>query len=325
MKKLLFIVAIALLGTNVSNGQQLAQYSQYLMNPYILNPATTGMYDYMDVNLSFRKQWAGFDASPQTMYASAHGPLKKKPPIKPLHLRMSQPSIFSVQGEEAKRGIRHGLGGSLVSDEYGAFTNNTVNLSYAIHLPIKKTWWLSFGLGGGISMLSFDQSKVTLATSQLDQTYSDFIGTGSLRLVPDIKGGLYLYNDRFCFGYTSNQILQSQVYFGGAATDANLELHHFANIGYTIIDGEKFRLTPGALLKFMGPAPMSIDINMKAEFGDMFWLGASYRTDDAIVGMLGVTLSDLIRIGYSFDYTVTDLSTYNSGSHEIMLGIMLFK
>ncbi len=322
-KKILFVIVIALLGAQYSKGQQLSQYSQYMQNPYIINPATTGMYSYMDVNLAFRKQWAGFDSSPTTSYISAHSPLKKKSPVRPLLLRISDESYSGVAQAPGGK-MKHGLGGSFTADEYGAFTNNTLNLSYALHLPVSDKMNLSIGVAAGASMLRLDQSKVTL-TDPNDNTYNTFVQANEQQIVPDLKAGLYLYSENLQLGYATNQLLQNEVYFGNTPTQSKLHVHHFFNAGYKIEVNDNFALTPGFLVKFVDPAPVSYDINLKADLMEKFWFGVSYRANDAIVPMLGLTIKDFVKFGYSYDYTTSDLSNYSSGSHEIMLGFMLFK
>lgn len=77
MKKSIIALGFCLLVGNAF-AQQLGQYSQYLNNQFILNPAAAGEHDYLDVDLSFRQQWVGFDNAPQNYYLSAHTPIGKK-------------------------------------------------------------------------------------------------------------------------------------------------------------------------------------------------------------------------------------------------------
>ena len=67
MKKLLVVAAIGL--TSVTFGQQLSQYSQYNSNQFMVNPGAAGMYDFTDITIGGRYQWAGFSNAPMTAYA----------------------------------------------------------------------------------------------------------------------------------------------------------------------------------------------------------------------------------------------------------------
>jgi type IX secretion system PorP/SprF family membrane protein len=323
MKKILLLAIIVVFAVSGAKAQQLSQYSQYLQNPYIINPATTAIYDYMDVNLSFRKQWAGFSQSPTTAYISAHAPFKKKANPQPMFLRISD-VLYHGPAPTKTRGFKHGMGGSFSTDEYGAFTNNTFNLSYGMHIPVGKKFFLGLGIGGGASMIRIDQTKVTLANAT-DNTYSSYLLNGGTSTIVDLKGGVYFYSDKFHIGYASNQLLQNKIYFGNAPTDSKLNVHHFVNMGYKFKLNDNLSFTPGVLVKFMRPAPISVDVNLKFEYMEKFWGGISIRPKDAVVAMVGMTIKDLFKIGYSYDYTTTGLSNYSSGSHEIILGFMLFK
>ena len=97
MKKQIFLWAIALLISNGLAAQQLGQHSQYQQNPFVLNPAAAGIEPYLDITLSYRKQWTGIEGSPQTYYASANTSLTKfkKPSYKPASLRISKPNRYN--------------------------------------------------------------------------------------------------------------------------------------------------------------------------------------------------------------------------------------
>ncbi|MBL4578780.1 MAG: PorP/SprF family type IX secretion system membrane protein, partial [Flavobacteriales bacterium] len=149
MKKLLYIsgIWICILGLQNVQAQQLAQFSQYLHNPIVINPATSGVNQNLNVKLSYRNQWTGFNDAPRTYYISVDGALIR--PQKGSSLRMSRPGYTEV-----KRGtkmINHGVGGYLISDTYGAFTNTSGYLTYALHLHLTNTIKLSLGVAGGMS------------------------------------------------------------------------------------------------------------------------------------------------------------------------------
>lgn len=73
----------------------------------------------------------------------------------------------------------------------------------------------------------------------------------------------------------------------------------------------------------MNPAPLAIEGSLQMEYKQRFWFGASYRHQDAVVGMVGMNLNTRFKFGYSFDFSVNRFNTYKSGGHELVLGIML--
>jgi type IX secretion system PorP/SprF family membrane protein len=82
-------------------------------------------------------------------------------------------------------------------------------------------------------------------------------------------------------------------------------------------------LIPSFVGKMVQNAPITFDINAKLRYNQIAWLGVSYRRDDAVVGLVGVTAKKLIDIGYAYDFTTSAVKQFSSGTHEIMLGLRL--
>jgi len=325
LKKLFIFGGLLTLCSAAVEAQQVGQFSQYVQNPMILNPAATGIYDYTDINLSMRRQWTGLNDAPNTYYLSVNSRLKKKNST-PFYM----PSLRTSQGKNAvkefkipeKGRLRHGLGGYLMMDEYGAFQKLTGNVSYALHIPLGDELYFSIGAGLGASNIAFDRENISL-TDQVDNTYSQFIANGTNSTYLNLNLGGWLYTERFFLGYSTNQLLGDAVSFGDGLNYPELELHHFATIGYKIKAGENFDITPSALFKLMNPSPASFDLTLKAEYREQFWAGVSYRNKDAIIGLLGFNINNVFKLGYSYDFSISELSNYNSGGHEVLLGVML--
>ncbi len=326
------LLATSLLVASAAFSQQLPQYSQYMHNLYVVNPASAGMEDYVDINMSFRQQWTGIDDAPRTYYLSATGALGKgeEPQSRSMAIPISRPDLYnSRKPETTKRKLKHALGGIAMVDEYGPFQRTVVNLGYALHIPIGKKYFASVGASLGWAGVQFDNSNITLQ-EQVDNTYNAFIAGGDRSNMFDLNLGVMLYSDDLFIGYGLYQVLQNQVRLGDQdppmnLSDSRLADHHYIVAGYRIGIGENIGLTPSTMIKNQGPSPVSFDVNLRVDYKRKFWIGASYRHEDAAVAMLGITVADLIRVGYSYDYTLSELNTFSNGSHEIVLGLMLFK
>lgn len=331
MNRFLLLI-VSLLVASAGFSQQLPQYSQYMHNPYVINPAAAGMNDFVDINMSFRQQWTGIDNAPRTYYLSATGALGKreKTQSEGLSIPISRPDLYiSAPEGTGKRKLKHALGGIAMVDEYGPFQRTFVNLGYALHIPIGKSYFASIGASLGWAGLQFDNNDITLE-NQGDNTYNAFIANGDRANMFDLNLGVMLYSDDLFLGYGLYQIMQNRVRLGGGDTpldlsDSRLADHHYIIAGYRIGIGENVGITPSAMVKNQGPAPISFDVNLKFDIKRKFWLGVSYRHEDAAVAMLGITIADLVRVGYSYDYTLSELNNFSNGSHEIVLGLMLFK
>lgn len=302
--------------------QQLPQYSQYLRNQYMINPASAGVYDFTDVTLSGRWQWVGFDNSPRTTYLSATRPLKKLSTV-PIN-----PGIRTGSGvyrnPEVNTGVKkHAVGGQIIADQYGAFQKISLSGTYAIHFPISKRVNFSFGTKLGLSTNSFLEKKAIVNDASIDNSYQKYISNNKAKYILDIGAGVYVYSNEFFFGISADQLTQDFVKFGKGTAFFNPRTTFFATGGYKIKLNQDYSLTPALIAKYVYPSPISIEGTIALEYKEWMWGGFSYRHKDAIIGMFGMNLSNKFKIGYSYDYTLSRINKFSSGGHELILGIMI--
>jgi type IX secretion system PorP/SprF family membrane protein len=272
--------------------QQLPHYSQYMINDYVMNPAIGGKNNYFQGMSANRYQWGGITDAPRTYILSLNGPLKYD------HM---------------------GIGGQLFTDIVGPTRRTGFYMSYAYHIPLTKKIKLSFGLSAGILQFMVDGQKINLHDA------GDLILTNSLQSVlnADFNAGFYLYSDRFWVGASCMQIQQNKLKFFDymSNTTSLMNRHYYGMLGYRQPIGDNFVLEPSALLKFVQPAPFQFDIGMRMIYKEKFWLGGSYRSHDAIAIYTGYIFRENLMLGYSYDFTTTDLGNYSTGTHELILGI----
>ena len=295
MKKVIFIV---LLFASRAIAQQLPQYSNYMINDYALNPAIGGSNPYFEAKSNNRYQWIGITDAPRTYVLSVDGPTKS---------------------------LNMGLGGILFTDIVGPTRRTGFYLSYAYHLKVADKVRVSLGLSAGILQFMVDASKIQLHDPS-DMVISN--GVQSV-LMPDFGAGIYAYSTdkKWYAGASVPQILQEQIKFFNAQTSSlsTLATHMYITGGYRFTLNDDFKLEPSACIKFVNPAPVQVDIGVRALYKDMIWLGASYRSMDAVSAMIGYTLMQNITFAYSYDFTTTDIRKYSSGTHELMIGIKFNK
>ncbi len=321
---ILSVAFFTLLFAGGATAQQLPQFSQYMQNAYVLNPAASSLHTDVDLNVGFRQQWSGFEGAPQTYYASGTVNLGKKPTSSGYlySIPISNPRMLTTTDTE--RYAKHVVGGLAAVDEYGLFKRTSVMGSYSYHHPVADDYYIAVGASMGWYGLNFGANEVRLENPS-DNTYNDFIANGTRSNIFDINAGLYIYSDRAFLGYSVYQIGRNQINLGNESTpinlsEARLELHQYATVGYRFSAGENFDLTPSLMFKFLNPAPTSFDINLKAEFMRKFWLGVSYRNEDAVSLLAGLHINETIRFGYAYDYVTSQINNISSGSHELVLG-----
>jgi type IX secretion system PorP/SprF family membrane protein len=319
----LFIVTCAIVMDSV--GQQNPQYSQYMHNTYLLNPAISGTSNGIDAVIGGRSQWSGLEGAPQTAFISLHTPIAKKLKLRynPA-IRISNPP----KGIEKRKdfGIKHAIGGQLLVDQYGAFTRQNASFSYAMHLPLSQKLKFSVGLRAGMSNNVFDQSKAQVlniidnSLNYNDPTYNSYISNNLNKFIFDFGAGLYVYTENLFLGLNADNLTRDLLKFGVGNVNFNTQMHYNAIFGYNF-RARDFTITPSVLIKKMQPTPFSIDASVMMNYKGKFWFGPSYRHGDAVIGIIGISIKNKFRIGYSYDYSISRFNAVSSGGHEIMLGL----
>lgn len=311
------------------HGQQRPHYSQYVLNNFVLNPALSGIENYTDVKLSHRHQWAGFEGAPVTTYFTIHGALGKKD-------YRTTPTSFDIPGENPRGKAywesytapepHHGLGLQVVNDRTGPLNRFNLQATYAYHIGLNATTSLSAGVGAGFSNNTLNRSKLNFFNPVIDPAV---FGSGNLNsLRPDLSVGLWLYSAKAYVGVSVQQILPQRVQYSEQANalaveEGRLVPHSFITAGYRFFVSDDVSVLPSVMLKYIQPTPMQGDLNVKFQYRDLLWVGAGARTNGAFIGMMGLNISNTFNIGYSYDYTQSNLQQFSRGSHEIMIGFLL--
>jgi len=326
MKRILVIIGV--LVTGISFSQQVPQYSQYLRNQFMVNPGAAGVYDFVDITMSGRMQWIGFGDEPRTAYLSVTSPLTKK--VKTTYNPSLRISNGPVRNPEINTGkFKHAVGGQFVADQYGAFRRMQLAGTYALHLPVSKSVNLSFGTRLGLSNNAFleDRAQVLNIVDQsqgyTDGTYNSFVSNQSSKYIMDLGMGFYLYSKKFFVGIAADHLTKDLVEFGSGTANFNTKMHFNATAGIKLPLNENLTITPALLAKMMSPAPPTVEGSLQLEYKEWLWVGASYRHKDAVIGMLGLNISERIKFGYSYDFSINRFKGLSSGGHEIVLGLML--
>lgn len=333
MKKTILLIPVWLVSV-AAIAQQRPHYTQYILNNYILNPALSGIENYVDLKISTRDQWVGLTGAPRTSYFSIQGPIGKK------DYRTSSTS-FQIPGENPRGRYywenytaaepHHGIGLAMVNDRTGSFNRFTINATYAYHLGLSPTMNLSAGFSGGITNISIDRTK------------HDFSGTGDIydpatgtsiskelnKIRPDLCFGMWLYTKNYFIGLSAQQIIPQKLSFVDDAailTKGRLVPHMFLSGGYRFLLTDDINAIPSVMLKYVQNSSKNDfqpELNLKLQYQDLFWLGGSYRYEDGYAAMGGLNIGNTFNVGYAYDFTTTALNTVSKGTHEIMVGFLL--
>ncbi len=309
MKKFLLQLLIVV-SPLLAKSQNEITYSQYMFNNLLVNPAYAGYKEDINVNLLSRNQWVGIKGAPTTQSLIADG------------------AFFHNKNV--------GLGLTVLNDRIGIQGQTAIMANYAYRLPVGQQGRLSFGVGVGAVQFSLNSDKAIIS----DQTDATFIGTQNY-LSPDAKLGIHYSDDVFYAGLSANNLLTTALNKNNqrAAFVILPPVHMFLTFGAIINVNESIKMKPSLMLRDDPQSMGNFDVNASFLFKDVLWLGGSYRMgvdmwkktnslnatfqQNSLVGLVEVFVAKQFRIGYAYDYSLSDLNSYSSGSHEISLGFTL--
>jgi type IX secretion system PorP/SprF family membrane protein len=289
MKRIIGIFFI--LGAFSATAQQDAMLSQYMFNGLYLNPAYAGSHKYMTSTLLHRSQWVNFDGAPATYVVSADGPIKSQ---------------------------NMGLGGIIMHDRIGITRETSFHIDYAYQLKAGNGK-LAFGIRAGGSMYSANLNDLQVWDAG-DQIYQQ--GRVSTFL-PRFGAGIYYYSPKWYAGLSVPTLMawqKNQDFNVDVNKGTMLHRHYYLTGGYVVTLDEQWKMKPSALVKFLPGAPVQADVNLSFLYKDQLWMGASFRTGDAVVLLLEYQTNVRFRVGYAYDLTYSAIRKYSAGTHEIMIG-----
>lgn len=294
MKKLYFTCLLTLIIFAVGNTQQDPQYTQYMYNMNVVNPAYAGSKEALAVGLLYRSQWVNINGAPKTATFALHSPVGKNV----------------------------GLGLSVISDKIGPVEENNVYSDFSYTLNLGGEHRLAFGIKAGATFQNiglFSDIGNGFITDTSDEAFSE--NTTSTHL--NIGSGLFYYTDKYYVSFSIPNMLKStylNVTNNGQefayGTDV---MHYFLSSGYVFDISTNTKFKPSFLLKSAFNTSASLDVSANFLFYDRFEIGASYRLNDSFGALVNFAVTPDLRIGYAYDYITSDLNIRTSGSHEILL------
>lgn len=340
MKELVsYIIFIALSGSLFS--QQEYQSSQFMINPFLINPAYSTSEDYVDLKASYRNQWQGVENAPQTTYISLHTPVGKP------RWSRTHPGDFHNW---------HGTGMIFMKDDIGPYTFTRVQANYSYNIGLsagkKYGYYHVDGLRVAIgTFLTYQNNQ--LNKKELTQSVSSSGGTVYNPLAGEDEtlaglpanqsnfnmafGGLLYYLEKYYLGVTVTQLF-------GVEDDFNYTYakHYYLTGTYKANLGQRSYLIPSVIAKKVFGTPWSYELNTRYDLDDTYFIGGTYRSQDAMAAMIGYRFnpdrkvlkfrervsSFSFEVYYTYDFTINalrkkGLENRSNGSHEITLGILM--
>lgn len=266
------------------------QFTQFMFNETFINPAYTGSREHIALAGLYRNQWVGIDGAPKTQTFSAHSPLRNE---------------------------RIGLGLNILNEEIGVTHDFSFFANYAYRIPMQKG---TFAMGISAGLINHQEQLVDVNIQEPGD--GAFFGTPKLT-VPNVGFGTYYSSRNFYIGLSVPRLLQNKVDAESGKAQNKVTIpywHYYLMGGYVHPLNESVKIKPTFMVKAVSGSPIIADVGLNFLFSEVLWVGGAYRTSDSWAALISFQINSQLRMGYSYDYTITDLQKYNSGTHEITLG-----
>ncbi|WP_333600858.1 PorP/SprF family type IX secretion system membrane protein [Flavobacterium sp.] len=286
-------VLVVVFCSSLMQAQQDPQFTHYMYNMSVINPAyATDNPGVINMGGLYRAQWVGIKGAPTTQSFFAHSPMSKK--------------------------VEMGI--SIVHDEIGDVVNESnVFADFAYVLQLSEETRLSFGIKAGATFFSTNFNGFVYTDSAIDPAFQNNIS----KTFPNVGAGTYLFGPNYYLGFSTPNLmttrhLETQNGVVGSGVEA---IHFFMTGGYvfTFNSNDNFKMKPAFMAKGVEGAPVSIDLTTNVLINNKFEGGVGYRIGDSVSALAGFYVTPSLRIGYSYDYTLSDLKKFNSGSHEVFI------
>ncbi|MCC1482997.1 PorP/SprF family type IX secretion system membrane protein [Winogradskyella immobilis] len=287
------IVALMTFFSLQSYAQQDPLFTQYMYNMSIINPAyATADQGILNLGGLYRSQWVGVEGAPKTATFFAHTPINEK--------------------------IEIGI--SFTNDNIGDVVDeNNVFADFAYVLPVGEQSKLSLGLKAGVTFFNTDFNGFVL---QSGGPSTDFAFNENINeTFPNLGIGAYYFSDNYYVGLSAPNLLTTRHLESenGVRAIGQENVHYFLTGGYVFDINENLKLKPAFMARGVAGAPISLDLTANVLINEKLEVGASYRLEDAVSAIVNFRIAPDLRIGYSYDYTRSNLSSFSSGSHEIII------
>lgn len=288
MKKLLpFVLLISSLP---AMAQQDPIYSQYILNPLVINPAYAGLPNNLNINASYRMQWQGFEG---------------------------QPNTFNLNGSSSLLNNKAGIGFMFSHDQIGNTKNTEVNASFAYKLELGYDRVLSFGMQAGLLNYRMDNNQLNVFDTDDEVFLNNEQGTKL-----NIGAGLIFKGQDFLIGLSVPRMLPTK--FKAGESEFELYNQHYYLFGaYVFYLNEQLKFKPTAMVRAVKGAAISTDVGANIIFNSIHTAGAFTRNFKTYGILLQTLYREKFRLGYVFELPTNKSVGVNFTTHEITLGMRL--
>lgn len=273
--------------------QQLHFMSQYLQHNSMYNPAAAGMANRNMIGVSYRSMWSSFPGNPKT---------------------------YMVYGDFELKKLKSGIATYVYRDETGPTSRTGIQLAYSYHIKARNNK-SRFGIGLELRGLQYAIDKTKLLASLGSDPV---LGSADNKFAIDAGAGLYWTNDKLSVGAAVSQLIQSKLELANVPNSkqgGKLYRHYNFTANYRLQTGDDIFLIPNAMVRVIENSPSEYDFGLKVDYQDKIWWALNWRVRQFWSLQAGLKVMQRLRASYSYDYYVSPIGVFTSGSgaHEIGL------
>lgn len=310
-----FVGILVFLGlTGRLQAQQDAQLSMYMFNLMHYNPAYAGYHKSFNATGIYRHQWDNVNGAPRTVSLSANNKFKNE---------------------------NYNWGVSFKGDKMGLWELGSLDGIFCYKIKLKNDNSISLAASAGIAFIQFKTENSKMPIPENIQM------ANQNRFSPNFGAGVFISGPKYFFGASFPHLMLSSYgnnsSFGTGQTKdtfASQFNHIYAHGGLVFPISDEFKLRPSFMFRYINNSPPSIDVNVSALIKYRFWIGAGYRLGgniyndlgervfgkgNAVIGNVKFLITQSFEVGYAYEYTLSDLVSFNRGTHELMLNFIAFK
>lgn len=279
-----------------ARAQEQTNFTQFYLNPYLINPSYVGIDGQSALSLMYRKQWMTIEGAPTL-------------------------ANFTLQAPATPR---VGFGLSITNDVKGLLNNSAILLTFGYNVPLAKHSFIRFGISGGGSWNMVDLDKLgpefdsDLALENVLDNNASLTGNAGISLhiktfqlgaaMPTLFSPSYMSTEAFTI--TEVKPFQSLIF-------------NASNRFYFADDKHVFE--PYVLYRMNADLPPQLEFAGILHLNHVIWLGGSYKQDFGISALGGIKLKNALAIGASYSLQNSGMNELNSPSFEISLNVLFGK
>ena len=300
MRKLVLIIVLLQLSV-VAFSQSRKYISQFSHVQSYLNPGMTG-YEGSQVKGFVRNQWAGWEGAPKTYFVSAE-------------LDFSQ---LAGSGDLGKNSV----GINLLSDEYGAFRETELIISYGTRVQLSEQASLRLGAGVNINQIRLDGNSLNTEQANDPRVMQYLGGFANMNLL-DFNLGMSLTHPNYYMSYGVHNVNKGSISSGDVFMDRK-PMVHIIQAGFRNRVADHMAIIANGMYRSQADLPTNVEFNLKFLFYDRVWIGGGHRIDYANHAQVGMVMGRL-NVGYVYEFPKQESYLLPNPTHELMVTFRLFE